>query len=112
MIHGKTTISSQNALYTHERHSSRSRIVWDSQIVFPGRMLLTDVVVSHSLTAQRGSAATRKQGVKNRKYAAVAACLGAELLNVSADTCGGLASDAIKLVQAIGEEGERWNAGT
>ena len=37
---------------------------------------------------------------------------GAELLNVSVDACGGLASDAVKLVRAIGDEGERWSAGT
>ena len=88
----------------------------DLQMVFPGRMLLTDVVVSHSLTAhrveQRGSAAAKKQGEKNRKYARVASRLGAELLNVSADTCSGLANDAIKLVQAIADDGERWSAGT
>ena len=89
----------------------------DLLIVFPGRMLLTDVVVSHSLTAhriidERGSAATRKQGVKDRKYAHVASRLGAELLNVSADTCGGLASDAFRLVRAIGEEGDSCSLGT
>ena len=31
---------------------------------------------------------------------------------MSVDTCGGLASDAVKLVRAIAEEGERWSAGT
>ena len=38
--------------------------------------------------------------------------LGAELLNVSADTCGGLASDAFRLVRAIGEEGDSCSLGT
>ena len=88
----------------------------DLEIVFPGRILLTDVVVSHQLTPyrveQRGSAATKKQNQKRRKYAGAASRLGAELLNVSIDTCGGLASEAIQLVQCIGEEGERWSAGT
>ena len=42
----------------------------------------------------------------------MASRLGAELLNVSVDTCGGLTSDAVKLVRAIAEESERWSAGT
>ena len=46
-----------------------------------------------------------------KKYASVAARVGAELLNVSVDACGGLASDAVLLVEAIGEEGERWSMG-
>jgi hypothetical protein len=88
----------------------------DLHIVFPGRVLLTDVVVSYSLTAsrtahQRSTIAIR-QGQKAKKYAHIASRLGAELLNVSIDACGGLASDAVKLVQAIAEEGERWSAGT
>ena len=88
----------------------------DLHIVFPGRVLLTDVVVSHSLTArriaQRGSTAAVKQRQKVSKYARVASRLCAELLNVSVDTCGGLASAAVQLVRAIAEEGERWSAGT
>ena len=86
------------------------------QIVFPGRMMLADVVVSHSLTldnvAQDRNAPTRQQQRKKKKYADVAARLGAELLNLSVDTCGGMASEAVRLVKAIGEEGERWTAGT
>ena len=86
----------------------------DLHIVFPGRVLLTDVVVSHSLTlsrtAQHRSTTAIKQAQKGKK-ANVASRLGAELLNVSVDTCGGLASDAVKLVRAIAEEGERWSAG-
>jgi hypothetical protein len=88
----------------------------DLHIVFPGRAVLTDVVVSHSLTArriaQRGSTAAVKQRQKVGKYARMASRLCAELLNVSVDTCGGLASDAVQLVRAIAEEGERWSAGT
>ena len=38
--------------------------------------------------------------------------LGAELLNVSVDACGGMASDAWQLVHAIREEVEKWSAGT
>jgi hypothetical protein len=89
----------------------------DLQIVFPGRMLLADVVVTHPLTscamARPGNAgAMRWQSIKKKKYAGVASRLGAELLNLSLETCGGMASDAVKLVRVIGEEGERWSAGT
>ena len=88
----------------------------DLQIVFPGRVLLTDVVISHSLTASNvlsgRSTATDRQRRKNTKYGKVASRIGAELLNVSVDACGALASDAALLVEAIGEEGERWSAGT
>ena len=87
----------------------------DIQIAFPGRMVLTDVVVSHSLTASTvalsKSAAELWQGRKNRKYAGVASRLGAELLNVSLDTYGGVADGASRSVEAIGEEGERWSMG-
>ena len=88
----------------------------DMQIVFPGRMMLTDVVVSHSLTtstvANNKSAAALWQGRKDRKYTGLASRLGAELLNVSVDTCGGMADGTWRLVEAIGEEGERWSMGT
>ena len=88
----------------------------DLQLVFPGRVLLTDVVISHSLTASNvlsgRSTATDRQRRKNTKYARVASRIGAELLNVSVDACGALASDAARQVEAIGEEGERWSAGT
>ena len=52
------------------------------------------------------------QRLKDRKYAGVAARLGAELLNVSVDACGGLAEGASLLVKAVAEEGERWSAET
>jgi hypothetical protein len=88
----------------------------DLQIGFPGRLLLTDVVISHSLTAagiERGkSRVLEQQGKKNRKYAAVASRIGAELLNVSVDSCGGMATDATRLIEAISEEGERFSMGT
>ena len=87
----------------------------DLQIVFPGRMLLADVCVSHPLTAraimQNRSTASSWQSTKNRKYAGVASHLGAELMNVCVETCGGLATDAVRLVRAIAEEGERWSMG-
>ena len=31
---------------------------------------------------------------------------------MSVDTCGGLASNAFRLMRAIAEEGKRWSAGT
>ena len=88
----------------------------DLQIVFPGRMLLSDVSVSTSLTAARVAltsfSANDFQTRKKKKYAAVASRLGAELLNLCVDACGGMASEATRLVRVIGEEGERWSAGT
>ena len=84
----------------------------DLQLVFPGRMLLSDVSVSHSLTvyliARGSSSASSWQSRKNTKYAPVAARLGAELLNVCADASGGMATGAFELARAIGDEGERW----
>lgn len=79
-------------------------------------MLLTDVVVSRTMTssnvASGHSTAVMWQARKNRKYAGLASRLGAELLNLSVDVCGGMASDASRLLEAVGEEGERWSAGT
>ena len=87
-----------------------SRIRPDLQLFFPGRMLLTDIVVSHPLTEsyilKRGSSAVVKQRVKRAKYATVASRLGTELLAFSMETCGGMADDAMRLVQAMGEAGE------
>ena len=86
------------------------------QIVFPGRLLLSDVAVHHSLTpyavgrSERGAGG--KQVVKDAKYARVASQMGAELLNVAVDTSGSLTPGAMRLVEAIGEEGARWSAGT
>ena len=62
-----------------------------------------------------GTTAPRQEngrGIKNKKYAGIASRIGAELLNMSIDTSGGLASDAVRLVDASGEEGERWSLGT
>ena len=76
----------------------------DLHIVFPGRVLLSDVVVSYSLTSSRTphqrSTIAIKQGQKAKQYAHIASHLGAQLLNVSVDACGGLASDAVKLVRS------------
>ena len=72
----------------------------DMMIVFPGRMLLADISVSHSLTPSQitnGSAAASQQSKKNAKYAAVASRLGAELLNLAVDSCGGMAIAGLAL---------------
>ena len=88
----------------------KSKVRPDLQIFFPGRMLLTDIVVSHPMTTsrvQRGDASTTvAEHGKRTKYSNLAARLGAELLPFSVATYGGLADDAMKLVQAMGEEGE------
>ena len=88
----------------------------DLQLAFPGRLLLSDVVVSHTLSAGyvtcSKSSVAMKELVKDKKYASVAARLGAELINCSVDACGGLGNGALRLAHAIGEEGERWSVGT
>ena len=77
---------------------------------------LSDVSVSHTLTpagvASLKSQASVRQSAKKSKYASVASRLGAELLNVVVDTSGGMTADALRLIQAVGEEGEKWSAGT
>jgi predicted nuclease with RNAse H fold len=87
-----------------------SKIRPDLQLFFPGRMLLTDVAVSHPLTenfvAKRQSSGIARQEAKRRKYSSVAMRLIAELLPFSVETCGGMADDSMKLVEAMGEEGE------
>ena len=42
----------------------------------------------------------------------VASRIGAELLNLSVDACGGLAEGAYRLVRAVAEEEERWRERT
>ena len=64
-------------------------------------MILTDVAVSHTLTANHishSSSAGRKQYQKDRKYANVAARMGVELLNFFIESSGGMASSAVRLV--------------
>ena len=97
-------------------HSQHSKQRPDLQFVFPGRMLLSDVVVSHPLTAsfisRSNSTAAVTQRTKDKKYAGVASHIGAELMNACVETCGGLGTGTVRLAQAIGEEGERWSMGT
>jgi hypothetical protein len=90
--------------------SEDSKVRPDLQILFPARMILTDVVVAHPLTsshvARRQSVAGLKQQQKRAKYGSTAAKVGAELLPFAVETCGGMAPDALKLVHTIAEEGE------
>lgn len=64
-------------------------------------MLLMDVVMTHPLIPQPPSRT-------NVRYPSVLW----RLLNMRVTTFGGLASDASKLVQNIGEEGEKVNSGS
>jgi hypothetical protein len=80
----------------------------DLRIVYPGQHVLTDVAISHPLAfAGRRSAgsalaaATSTQRLKRSKYAAIATRHQAELLPFVAETCGGLASDAVELLDVI-----------
>ena len=80
----------------------------DMRIVYPGQHVLTDIAVTHSL-GYRGrlsagsqlSAAKKVQREKRDKYAAIAARHDAEFLPFVAETCGGLAPDAVELLDVI-----------
>lgn len=86
----------------------------DLQVVFPGRHVLTDVVVSHPLSSARlrraagGSAAVARewQQRKRKKYSETATRHEALLLPFSVETCGGMAPDAITLLDTISEAGK------
>jgi hypothetical protein len=95
-------------------HSSDGRCP-DLQLVFPGRNIISDVVVVHPLAPSRvksrmswtaTGAAREAQGMKHRKYRETAAQHHAELLPFSVETYGGMAPDAIKLLSAMGSMGE------
>jgi hypothetical protein len=86
-----------------------SNIRPDLLLAFPGRLILSDVVISHSVTKNRETQTANvafHQSTKRKKYLSTAARLGAELLPFSLDTYGGLSTDAMKLVHAMGEAGE------
>jgi len=85
----------------------------DLQLLLPGRHILTDVCITHPLAPSRGrascatlAAARHYQTVKHRKYRETAAQHGAELLPFVVETCGGMASDAVQLLAAMGDMGE------
>jgi hypothetical protein len=80
----------------------------DLQIVYPGRHVLTDVAVVHSLGSRgrdepANPTATAKdmEGRKRRKYTAIASRHDAELIHFVVETCGGFGPDAIALLDVI-----------
>ena len=85
----------------------------DIQIVFPGVHLLTDVVVSHPLragvtsvkNASRLGVARNAQAGKHKSYDETAARHDAVLLPFSVETCGGMAEDAVELLDRIATAG-------
>jgi len=85
----------------------------DIQIVFPGVHLLTDVVVSHPLragvTSEKNTArlgiARHAQAGKHKSYDETAARQDAVLLPFSVETCGGMAEDAVDLLDRIATAG-------
>jgi hypothetical protein len=87
----------------------------DLQVVFPGKHILTDVVISHPLSAGRldiacGGRATAvahaAQQKKKRKYEETAARHEAKLLIFSVETCGGMAPDAMTMLDEISRAGQ------
>jgi hypothetical protein len=80
----------------------------DLRIVYPGQHVLADVAVIHSLginarhsAGSQLAAATKMQKEKHTKYAAIATRHHAELLPFVVETCGGLASDVVTLLDVI-----------
>ncbi len=83
----------------------------DLQIVFPGQHLITDVVVSHPLApsaiihsavGQTNAVAIRKEQRKRKKYNSIATKHGASFLAFSLETCGGIAPEAVEVMERIG----------
>jgi hypothetical protein len=82
----------------------------DLRIVYPGQHVLTDVAVTHPLRVDgRRSAGTelaaanKVQKEKRTKYAAIATRHDAELLPFVVETCGGLAANAVELLDIISD---------
>jgi hypothetical protein len=78
------------------------------QLVYPGQYVLTDVAVVHPLSAHgrrqpnTPTACVKSvQAAKRSKYAAIARHHDAEFIPVVVETCGGLGSDAIALLDVI-----------
>jgi hypothetical protein len=95
-------------------HSSDGRCP-DLQLVLPGRMIISDVCVTHPLAPSKvrnrtswttTGAARQYQQKKRDKYKDTAVQHHAELLPFSVETYGGMAPDAIKLLSAMGAMGE------
>ena len=83
----------------------------DLQIVHPGRHVLTDVAVVHSLgsngrKAAGSSTATAKRAEKEKreKYATIASRHDAELLPFVVETCGGVGPNTMAVLDVISGE--------
>jgi hypothetical protein len=84
----------------------------DLLLSLPGRLILTDVAITHPLApgALRNGEGTRTLGrakymeaAKRRKYAKLSSQRQYELLPFVVETCGGFAPSAVKLVQAMAQ---------
>jgi hypothetical protein len=91
---------------------SSSNLRPDLLLSFSGRLILSDVAVCHPLTPAvvRSRIAARSlgrakyiEGLKQRKYAAIASQRQYELLPFVVETCGGLAPSAVQLIQAMAQ---------
>ena len=85
----------------------------DLQIVLPGHHLVTDVVVTHPLThpkcKDRSTTtinARIAQSLKHKKYNKIAEAHHAHLLPFAVETSGGMAPDALTLLQIISKSGK------
>ena len=84
----------------------------DLLLSLPGRLIMTDIAVCHPLAPgwvrqSNGMSMLGKarwvEAVKKRKYAQLASQRQHELLPFVAETCGGLAPSAVKLMQAMAQ---------
>jgi hypothetical protein len=85
----------------------------DLQIVLPGHHLVTDVVVTHPLTYSKckdrnttTAYARIAQSAKHAKYNKIAQAHHAQLLPFAVETSGGMAPDAMTLLQIISKSGK------
>jgi hypothetical protein len=84
----------------------------DLLLTLPGRPILSDVAICHSLAP--GTAAARYtqqgrtkvlEGVKVKKYTHIALDRGFEQLPFVVETCGGLGPSAVELIRAMAQAG-------
>ena len=80
----------------------------DLQLLYPGEHVITDVAVVHPLGAQGKQRPLRQthlakatQELERLKYAAIGCRHDAQLIPFVVETCGGLAPDAITLLDVI-----------
>jgi hypothetical protein len=110
LYHNVLTVGGQAAREPKGLHIGDNRRP-DLQIVFPAQHILTDVIISHPLTASycrsyqalsgNAGVARHAEQVKHRKYRETAKQQEACLLPFSVETCGGMAGDAMKLLKVI-----------